>query len=146
MTKKLLAISIATGVAVLATAFIASAQTTATATAGTTSGTTKIACVGAAVNARETALDGALTAYLAVRHFRLHEPCNGAFGGVWQYVILCGEGGCKSGMVRIRNIVQGRIFHLGGRENTAWSQFSTAAKACKAPAGTTDTADVVSSL
>jgi hypothetical protein len=130
MFRKIIGVSVI--VVVLAMALPALAQNTSV----------KITCVETAVATREAALDAAITAQTSALNaaytVRARELA-GAYSNITTAKAV--QAGTKVSWADFSKSVKSAAAAWRTSRNAAWSAFRTAAKACKAPAGVSDSAN-----
>lgn len=125
----------------LAAVFAATAFAQTTTTPPTTDVTTKITCVGAAVNTRETALDTAMTSYTGSINSAYAARAAALKQAYTQTSLIAVKNAVKTAWSDFNKSVKSSRKTWVTAKNSAWSQYRTAAVACKAPAGTGDGAN-----
>ena len=117
-------------------------------TALTSTATTseKIACVKTAVATRETALAGAIATYNTAVSAAYATRANELAGAYSNTTVKTVQAGVKVSWADFKKSIKSANKAWVASRNTAWSAFKTAAKACKSPAGVSDSANSVSDM
>jgi hypothetical protein len=108
-----------------------------TSTALTTTAT-KIACVKTAIDASETAIATAFTTYNTAVSAAYATRANELAGAYSNSTVKTVQAGVKVSWTGFNKSVKSATKAWTASRNTAWSAFKTATKACKAPAGVSD--------
>lgn len=115
------------------------AQTTSTGATATTA--TKIACVSTAVATREAAIDTAVTAHADAVNTAYKTRAIELAGAYSNTTAKTVQAGVKVAWADFSKSVKSAATKWKSARNSAWSSFRTSAKACKAPAGVSDSAN-----
>ena len=122
---------------------MALAETTGTVTPNTTTAdmTAKIQCVGAAVDTRESAIDSAMTTFNASTNLAYSARATALHQAYALTTAVSVRAAVKVAWTAFKTSMQTARKTWQSAKMSAWSTFKTAAKACRAPAGVSDSAN-----
>jgi hypothetical protein len=150
MMKKIISVFMIVASLMIVTSVLAENTATVTNTLPTATTVTttsqKIACVKTAIAVRENALAGAITTYNTAISAAYATRANELAGAYSNTTVKKVQAGVKVSWADFKKSIKSANKAWVTNRNTAWSTFKTATKACKSPAGVSDSANSVSEM